>query len=185
MLAKAKIQVPEVALIRAEAEYLPLLDHSFDRVFCINALHHFPDKPAFLAEVRCVLRPGGTLLSVGLDPHRGLDQWHVYDYFPESLEIDKQRYPSTDILREWMTMAGFQDCITREVQHWVIKLPAHEILAQGRLEKAATSQLSVLTEAEFQRGMQRIQEDTERAEAEGRTLFLSVDLRLYGTSGSV
>jgi len=185
MLAKAQMQAQEVPLIRGEAEYLPLPDHSFDRVFCINAIHHFPDKPAFLADVRRVLRPGGVLLSVGLDPHLGLDQWHVYDYFPESLAIDRQRYPSADVLREWMTIAGFEDCTTQEVEHWSLRVPAREALEQGRLEKAATSQLSVLTDVEYERGIQWIRDDIERAEAEGGTLFLTVDLRLYGTAGSV
>ena len=185
MLAKAHMYVPGIALIRGSAEYLPVPDHSFDRVFCINALHHFSNKPAFLAEARRVLRPGGSMLSVGLDPHQGLDQWHVYDYFPESIAIDKQRYPSADVLREWMSTAAFEDCITEEVERWVIRLPAREILAQGRLEKVATSQLSVLTDAEYQRGIQQILEDIEHAEAENDTLFLTVDLRLYGTSGTV
>ena len=184
MLARAKLHAPGVALIRGGAEHLPFSNSSFDRVFCINALHHFPDKPAFLANVRRLLRPGGTLLSVGLDPHQGLDHWHVYDYFPESLAIDLQRYPAAEVLREWMTTEGFEDCITRVVEHWIIRLPAHEILAQGRLEKAATSQLSVLTDAEYQKGMQRIREEIEHAETEGRTLFLTVDLRLYGTTGT-
>jgi SAM-dependent methyltransferase len=185
MLAKAQMRVQGVPLIRGEAEYLPLPDHSFDRVFCINAIHHFPNKPAFLTEVRRVLRPGGVLLSVGLDPHRGLDHWHVYDYFQESLAIDRQRYPSAEVFREWMTIAGFEDCSTQEVEHWSLRVPAREALEQGRLEKAATSQLSILTDVEYERGIQRIWDDIERADEEGRMLFLTVDLRLYGTAGSV
>lgn len=185
MLAKAQKRVQGTALIRGDAEHLPLPANSFDRVFCINALHHFPDKPAFLAEARRLLRPGGKLLSVGLDPHHGLDRWHVYDYFPESLALDKQRYPSADALRAWMTAAGFENCVTQEVEHWVIHLPAREVLAQGRLEKAATSQLSILTDEEYQRGIQAIRNDLQRAEDKGQTLFLTIDLRLYGTTGSV
>jgi SAM-dependent methyltransferase len=184
MLSKAKMHVRGVMLIRGEAGSLPLPSNSFDRVFCINAIHHFTDKFAFLAEAQRVLRPGGRILSVGLDPHRALDQWHIYDYFEESLAIDRQRYLPSDVLQEWMAAAGFEDCTTQEVEHWTIRLPAHEVIAQGRLEKAATSQLSVLTDAEYQHGMQRIHDDIERAEEEGRTLFLTIDLRLYGTTGT-
>jgi ubiquinone/menaquinone biosynthesis C-methylase UbiE len=185
MLAKAQKRVQGASLIRGNAGRLPLPSHSFDRVFCINALHHFPDKPAFLAEARRTLRPGGRLLSVGLDPHRGLDRWHVYEYFPESLVIDKQRYPATAALRGWMAAAGFEDCATQEVEHWTVRIPAREAIAQGRLDPAATSQLSVLTDAEYRQGMERIREELQRAEAEGQTLFLTIDLRLYGTIGSV
>ncbi len=84
-----------------------------------------------------------------------------------------------------MIEAGFEDCVTWEVEHWILRIPAREALEQGRLDKAVTSQLSVLTDAEYQRGMERIRTDMERAEAEGQTLFLTTDLRLYGTTGSV
>jgi SAM-dependent methyltransferase len=185
MLAQARSSLPEMALIRGTAEHLPVPTASLDRVFCINALHHFPNKPAFLAEVRRVLRPGGKMLSVGLDPRRNLDKWHVYDYFQESLAIDRQRYPSSEVLCEWMSDAGFQNCITYEVDHWATRLPAREVLEKGRLDKAVTSQLSVLTDEEYERGIQRIRSDMELAEAQGQTLFLTTDLRMYATTGSV
>jgi ubiquinone/menaquinone biosynthesis C-methylase UbiE len=185
MLTQARRSLPRMALIRGTADHLPFPTVSLDRVFCINALHHFPNKPAFLAEVKRVLRPVGKMLSVGLDPHRDLDKWHVYDYFQESLPIDRQRYPSSEVLCEWMSEAGFQNCITYEVDHWVTRLPAREVLEQGRLDKAVTSQLSVLTDEEYERGIQRIWSDMEHAEAQGRTLFLTTDLRMYATTGSV
>ena len=185
MLARARRSLPEMPLIRGTAEHLPLLDASVDRVFCINALHHFPDKPAFLKEARRVLRPRGRLLTIGLDPQRGLDRWHVYDYFPESLAIDKERFPASEVLRTWIAEAGFENCITQEVDHWVIKVPAREALAQGRLDKAATSQLSVLTDEEYERGIQRLLADLQRAEEQGQMLSLIVNLRLYGTTGWV
>lgn len=185
MLARAHTLVPGIDLIRGRVERLPWPAGSFDRVFCINALHHFDDKPAFLAEVRRVLRPGGRFLTVGLDPHRGIDQWYVYDYFKESLEIDRQRYPSLDRLRTWMGEAGFENCITREVEHWIYHIAARDALEQGRLDKAATSQLSVLTDAEYQQGMQRIHADMQDAEEGGQALFLKADLRLYGTTAFV
>jgi len=185
MLTRAQALVPGIALIRGRAECLPWPAESFDRVFCINAIHHFADKPAFLAEARRILRPGGMMLTVGLDPRSGIDQWYVYDYFKASAEIDKQRYPASSSLREWMRSAGFDHCRTREVEHLTFRLPAREVLKQGRLDKAATSQLSVLTDAEYQQGMEELSVDIQRAEEEGQTLFLTADLRLYGSSGSV
>jgi ubiquinone/menaquinone biosynthesis C-methylase UbiE len=185
MLARARARSNGIELVRGQAERLPWPAESFDRVFCINAIHHFADKPAFLAEARRVLRPGGMFLTIGLDPHSEMDQWYIYDYFKESLEIDRQRYPSSSSLREWMKSAGFENCVTREVEHWIIRLPAREIIEQGRLEKESTSQLSVLSDSQYQKGMERITEDIKRAEDKGQTSFLTADLRLYGTSGSI
>ncbi|MRS12562.1 MAG: class I SAM-dependent methyltransferase [Actinobacteria bacterium] len=42
-----------------EADALPYADASFDIVACRIAAHHFPDAPAFFAEVMRVLKPGG------------------------------------------------------------------------------------------------------------------------------
>jgi ubiquinone/menaquinone biosynthesis C-methylase UbiE len=53
-----------VEVVAAEAEHLPFEDSSFDLVTCRIAAHHFNDVPAFLAEVRRVLKPGGTLAFV-------------------------------------------------------------------------------------------------------------------------
>jgi SAM-dependent methyltransferase len=65
-------QMVEVAAARSEDEGLPIAwhvgkadtlpfeDRSFDLVTIQQAFQFFPDKPAALAEIRRVLRPGGT-----------------------------------------------------------------------------------------------------------------------------
>jgi SAM-dependent methyltransferase len=44
------------------AGQLPFPDGSFDAIACIDAIHHFPDREAVLADWRRLLRPGGTVL---------------------------------------------------------------------------------------------------------------------------
>lgn len=183
--ARARVPAPNIELVHGSAERLPWPDRSFDRLVCINALHHFDDKLAFLAEARRVLRPGGSMLSVGLDPHTGIDAWYVYDYFAGTLDLDLARYPATAELREWMGAAGFAGVATREVQRFSGRFAARDAEGQGRLERTATSQLSLLTEEEYRRGLDRIRAESERVEARGETLHLNADLRLYGTSGSM
>jgi ubiquinone/menaquinone biosynthesis C-methylase UbiE len=185
MLARAKTQARRTALVQGLAEHLPWTSESFDRVFCINAFHHFQDKVAFLSEAMRVLRPGGLMMTVGLDPHAGVDRWYIYEYFENALEIDRRRYPASSQIREWMQAAGFDDCVTREIQHMPVRLAAREALEQGRLEKSATSQLSVLTDEEYRRGIDRVREAIESAEVRGESLCLGADLRLYATFGGV
>jgi ubiquinone/menaquinone biosynthesis C-methylase UbiE len=48
--------------VRAAAEQLPFPDAVFDRVLVVDALHHFHDQSAALAEMARVLRPGGRLV---------------------------------------------------------------------------------------------------------------------------
>jgi ubiquinone/menaquinone biosynthesis C-methylase UbiE len=185
MLAYAKTQAAKAALVQGSAERLPWTSESFDRVFCINAFHHFQDKVAFLTEAMRVLRPGGLMMTVGLDPHTGVDQWYIYEYFDNVLEIDRRRYSLSNQIREWARTAGFADCVTREIQHLPVRFVARAALEQGRLDKSATSQLSVLTDDEYRQGIDRIREAIASSEARGESLYLSADLRLYATFGAV
>jgi SAM-dependent methyltransferase len=185
MLGHAKTQAPRAALAQGSAECLPWANESFDRVFCINAFHHFQDKVVFLTEARRVLRPGGTMMTVGLDPHTGVDQWYIYDYFPNVLEIDRRRYPPSIQIREWMRAAGFADCVTRQIQHLPGRLDARASLENGRLDKSVTSKLSVLTDEEYRQGINRVREAVEAAEARGEALYLCADLRVFATFGAV
>jgi ubiquinone/menaquinone biosynthesis C-methylase UbiE len=185
MLARAHAAAPRVPIVQGTAEQLPWTNAAFDRVFCVNALHHFQDTPAFLSEARRVLRSGGRLMSVGLDPHTGLDRWYLYEYFEPVLEIDRRRYPAATGLREWMRLAGFVDCVTRQVQHVPVRLPARTAIEQGRLERSATSQLSLLTDAQYQQGLERIRRAIDAADVRGEILYVTADLRLYATVGAV
>ena len=172
-------------LVAARAESLPLESASFDRIFCVNAFHHFSDKPTFIREARRVLRPKGGLFTVGVDPHTGLDQWWIYDYFEQALEIDKGRYPPTQEIRSLMREAGFHHSETAEAQHNPRVLPASTAHEIGIFEKTSTSQLIVLSDEEFKAGMDRIRRDEEVEKEKGKELLLTSDLRLYATTGWV
>jgi hypothetical protein len=74
---------------------------------------------------------------------------------------------------------------TSEVQHLPARLPARAAIEQGRLDQGVTSQLAVLSDQEYQRGLDRIRRALESAEALRESLYLSADLRLYATFGSV
>ncbi len=47
-----------------DAMNLDFPEASFDKVFCLEAAFHFPDRARFLAEAHRVLRPGGRLVVV-------------------------------------------------------------------------------------------------------------------------
>ena len=179
MLSFASMNMPDGHLLRGRAEDLAFKSACFDHLFCINAHHHFENKPRFFSEAHRVLRPGGSLLTVALDPNNGADQWWIYDYFEGTLAIDRERYPSCEQIREWMSHAGFIDTYSRVVQHEPDNVAADVALQNGMITPAYTSQLAVLTETEFSEGVKRIQ----AALAKDHRLSLSADLRVYATYG--
>jgi ubiquinone/menaquinone biosynthesis C-methylase UbiE len=183
MLAIAKKKLPMANLIQGVADVLPLKERTFDRIFCINAFHHFSAKQKFMEEAFRVVRPGGGAMIVGLDPHRGLDRWWIYDYFPQVIEMDRTRYPSAHSIQHLMRESGFGECLTVEAQHIPVYLPARTALEKGLLAKTSTSQLALLTDEEYNLGINRVQRDIQTSEAAGNALTIYADLRLYSTTG--
>jgi SAM-dependent methyltransferase len=182
MLAKARQHDVAARIVRARAEDLPWPAASFDRIVCINALHHFSDRVRFFGEARRVLRPGGALLSVGKDPHAERDEWWVYEYFPETVAIDRARFAPARILRGELARAGFDWAESFEADRLEVARPASEALVDGTVTPAFTSQLTVLTPEEFDRGAGRVRAANAAA---GGDLQLITDFRLYAVVGRV
>jgi len=174
MLEIAARAAPMARLVRSRAESLPLATASRDRIFCVNAMHHFLDKIAFVAEARRVIRKGGEILIVGLDPHAGIDQWWVYDYFPSALSDDLARYSSGAAIRGMLEAVGFTAVSTSVAQHLPAAIPFDKALERGYLDRRSTSQLLVISDEEFEAGMRRI--TAERP-------LVCADLRVYATVG--
>ena len=156
MLSYARARARDAALAHGRAEHLPWRSQTFERVFCINAFHHFEDKVGFLTEASRVLVPGGQVMTVGLWILTLVNGGTSTRYLEPVLAIDKGRYPSSNQIREWMLALQFSSVRTSDVQHLPVRLSARSAIEQGRLAKSATSQLAVLTDDEYQRGFERI-----------------------------
>jgi SAM-dependent methyltransferase len=72
MLVSTRSQSPDdarkPALVNADAERLPLADACADVGLAMHMLYHVPDIPRAVAELRRMLRPGGTLLVAANAP---------------------------------------------------------------------------------------------------------------------
>lgn len=183
MLDLARTRVPNGDLKAGYAHKLPWPDNSFDCLFCVNAIHHFEKKDQFIIEAYRVLRKNSGLLIIGLDPHKRIDQWCIYDYFEGTLKFDLQRYLPASGIEKLMRDAGFFNCSTYEVQHIVMRIPAREAIQRGIVDKTIVSQLGALSEEQYNRGIQGIWKMIADSEAQGEQSYLVIDLRLYATIG--
>jgi demethylmenaquinone methyltransferase/2-methoxy-6-polyprenyl-1,4-benzoquinol methylase len=120
--------VANVAYAQANAERLPFADHSFDCVTIGFGLRNVTDKPAALASMRRVLKPGGQLIVLdfskpvapGLKPLYDaysfrilpmLGKWVAndeasYRYLAESIRM----HPDQETLLTMLRDAGLEDC---------------------------------------------------------------------------
>jgi demethylmenaquinone methyltransferase/2-methoxy-6-polyprenyl-1,4-benzoquinol methylase len=59
---------PAITAVLGTAEEMPFPDDTFDAVLVTDAFHHFRHQPAAVDEFRRVVRPGGGVVVVELDP---------------------------------------------------------------------------------------------------------------------
>jgi SAM-dependent methyltransferase len=176
MLGQARRQAPAAPVVQGEAGALPFAAGAFDLVICVNALHHFPDKRAFIAEARRLLRPGGAWVNSNMDPHAGRDRWYLYDYFPGTLETDLGRFPSAGELSNWASEAGFERTTALTSEHIHAVQRGRAVLADPFLAKHGTSQLALLSDEAYAAGVARLKRDLDEAEAQGQALEFDTDL---------
>ncbi len=78
--------------------------------------------------------------------------------------------------------AGFARAETSIAQHLPARRTLREAELEGRLDKSWTSQLTVLSDAEYDAGVARVRAAARAAEARGGELVLESDLRLFATT---
>ncbi len=124
----------------ANAECLPFADESFDCATIGFGLRNVTDKPAAIASMRRVLRPGGRLLILefskpvvpGLKPLYDMYSFSVlpwlggrvagdpdsYRYLAESI----RRFPDQEALCGMMREAGLEDCAWHNLSGGIVAL---------------------------------------------------------------
>jgi SAM-dependent methyltransferase len=85
----------KVPAINGKADALPFDDNAFDSSMAMVTVHHWPDMKKGLQELRRVTR--NEVLIMTFDPD-ALDNFWNAEYFPELIDIERQRYPTIDFI---------------------------------------------------------------------------------------
>lgn len=183
MLAQAQERFLPFTLVRGRAEALPFASASLDLVYCVNAIHHFARPDEFIRQARLVLRGGGALAVLGMDPRIQRHDWYVYDYFEGVYETELNRFPPWEQVQAWMVQCGFERIEFRVVDELGGPKYGRDVLKDPFLEKNATSQLILLSDEAYAAGLGHIRGALENAERVGETLIFQNTIRIQMLTG--
>jgi hypothetical protein len=139
---------------------------------------------SFIQEARRVLRDGGVLAVIGMDPHQQRETWYVYEYFEGVYETDLARFPSWESVINWMRAAGFQNVERRLIERIIDHKTSATVLDDPFLQKHTSSQLALLSDTAYAEGVQRIKTAVAKAQAAGKTLSFPTELIMEMVCGT-
>jgi ubiquinone/menaquinone biosynthesis C-methylase UbiE len=151
--APQTVNAGRIAYVGGKAEDLPLASGSVDAVFASMVVHYFADLSRVAHEVARVLRPGGKVLV--RNSFRGrLESVQYHRYFPRARTLDESRLPSIETVEAAFASAGLQPGAHQVVRQQIdASLSAH----LDRLRLRAISSLALLSDAEYERGIARLE----------------------------
>ncbi|MBK9924817.1 MAG: class I SAM-dependent methyltransferase [Anaerolineales bacterium] len=178
MIQQAKRQPASLELTRGSAVQLPYRDNTFDLLYSVDAIHHFGDHRAFIAEAFRVLKPGGALATIGHDPHNGTTNWYIYNYFDGVYDTDLRRYPAGSSVLKWMHDDGFEDISSRTVEHILNVHVGGSVLHDPFLKQNATSQLALVSKEVYDTGIERIKQALADSLKRNEAIVFSSDIQV-------
>ena len=88
--ARVRNTDPRITIVQADDRALPFADNSFDRAFSMLVLQFIPDAGRAVAEMRRVVRPGGTVAAAVWDYYGGVPHirmmWDIAAVLDPSVE---------------------------------------------------------------------------------------------------
>lgn len=178
MLARAARFNPDYRLVHASAPEPPFRDASFDLVTIVLALHHFPRQAQVVRQAFCLLRPGGALAVLNLDPRR-VRHWPIYDFFEGTYQFDLTRFPSVAEQEEMLRDAGFERVQAPLAERVVEEVTGDAIFDEYWLRKESCSQLILLTDDEYRAGLEKIRQAVEATRTAGEEAVFKTDFESW------
>jgi ubiquinone/menaquinone biosynthesis C-methylase UbiE len=173
MLARARERTQDADFKTGRAEQLDYPAEFIDLVFSVDVIHHVNDRPAFYREAYRVLKDGGKVCTVTDSEDIIRRRRPLSNYFPETVEIELQRYPRITDLRAMMVSSGFVDL------QEVVAEREYELQDIQKYRDKAFSSLHLISPEAFERGIQRMEHDVQAHPIPAISLYVL----LWGVKG--
>ncbi len=152
----------KIAPVNGNANQLPFKKHSFNLIYCINAIHHFPNQEQFVKTIAQYLTNNGVFVIIGLELHNNNNPWYIHNYFPATRQIDFNRFLSFNTLSQWIEQSKFHSINLTKVDSVYSNRIGEDVFNDLFLQKDQSSQLSLLSDIEYEEGLLKIKEDISR-----------------------
>jgi len=152
--AVAKDKFKRILWVGGDGQRLPFRDNFFDCIYMTLVIHHIENREMALKEIYRCLKNGGNCVIM-TNSHSRIRK-HVLSDFPGVLAIDLKRFSPIPLLKKNMVQIGFRD-----VHHHILTHDRGYVSAEEYLERVRNkyvSTLSLLSETEFQRGLEIFEE---------------------------
>ena len=159
MINQAKEKQINSDFIIADVINMPLASNSVNYISNRFAFHHYEDKEKAVKEIYRILKPNGAINLVNMNPEYMKHFW-VYKYFPSAIELDKERFCQTKYLYDLLENNRFKAEVNIKVKMKKFKY-AH-ILEEAK--NRDMSQLQIITEEEYNAGINQMEEDSKHSE---------------------
>ena len=145
MLTKARERSNRVNFQLGRGERLDFPQKFFDFVFSVDLAHHLKDTVSYFLEVHRVVKQDGRVCTATDSEWIIRHRQPLSVYFPKTVDVDLERYPSIAKLREVMEQVGF-DRIDEETVEFSYRLKD----SQAYRDKAFSC-LHLIGEEDFQK----------------------------------
>lgn len=168
MLVHAQRRDSPVDFSVGTAEFLDVPDESQDFIFTVDVVHHLGSPVDHYREVYRAMASGGRVCTVTHSEDMFRNTMVLSTYFPETIEVNLDRYPPVATLHHAMSGAGFRRLL--EIQ---IAFPA-VVSDSGLYARRAYSPLHEISDDVFQRGLERLEADLAKAPIKGSRQYLMI-----------
>lgn len=157
MLEKARTKNTDINYINGDAVHLDCFDkNKFDVIYMIDVIHHIQDIDTMFKNIFRVLKNDGSLF-IFTDTHDHIRNRLTSKYFPETLEVELNRYQSSEEIISFLSKNNFTG-----IKSDTLTLGVDEYFGQ-RLVNIATkkgySMFNLISPNAIEAGIQRLQHD--------------------------